>query len=221
MKTKIRKPAVFITEKEKCLCRITASEIPPGMDSDSVALKCEDDPKCPNKGGHPVKTLLETPTLILPKDGLVMSITGTYTDPMELITSAGFSKSCWEFLGPNLNGVMGQYAHQILFKDFGNVNTQQAERQAYLLGCHLLGGQACEAVKNECNPHYQGILAFGRQRWQARANSERILCAYTENGIWKHGFYWTVDVCENALWLLVPKEPLRSSQLHSSHFPMK
>ena len=37
-----------ITPK-KCVCRLTANDIPPGLDADNVALNCEDDPNCPRK----------------------------------------------------------------------------------------------------------------------------------------------------------------------------
>lgn len=33
----------------KCICRLTANDIPPGMDSDDLILPCEDDPDCPKK----------------------------------------------------------------------------------------------------------------------------------------------------------------------------
>ena len=39
----------FDITKKKCLCRITADDIPPGLDSSDIALLCEDDPDCPRK----------------------------------------------------------------------------------------------------------------------------------------------------------------------------
>lgn len=40
-------PIRFITKRTKCLHRLMAVDIPPGLDSDDVVLSCEEDPKCP------------------------------------------------------------------------------------------------------------------------------------------------------------------------------
>ncbi len=39
----------FVIKRTKCLHRLTASDIPRGIDSDDLIIPCEQDPECPIK----------------------------------------------------------------------------------------------------------------------------------------------------------------------------
>lgn len=44
--------AAWLTaERKKCVHRLTAGDVPPGMDPDDIMLHCENDPECPKKQG--------------------------------------------------------------------------------------------------------------------------------------------------------------------------
>lgn len=36
----------FVTARRKCICRITARDVPPGLGAEDVAKECKEDPYC-------------------------------------------------------------------------------------------------------------------------------------------------------------------------------
>ena len=111
-------------------------------------------------------------------------------DPMEVVSSVGFDKKSWQYLGPAFSG---KETRRVKLIRLGFVKgLKEARQKADQLGFRLLEGQARESFKAKYPvPDGKGPVVFGGSVWQSPHGDARVACLYECGGVWNSHFYWS------------------------------
>lgn len=111
-------------------------------------------------------------------------------DPMEVVTSAGYSAADWKYLGPEFSG-KPTYRVKLVRLDYVR-NLAEARKKADEMGYRLVEGQAREPFKAKFpKPDGKGPIIFGGSEWRPPDGYPHVSCLLDFKDEWDSHFSWS------------------------------
>ena len=126
-------------------------------------------------------------------------------DPMEVVSSVGFDKKSWQYLGPAFSG---KETRRVKLVRLGFVkDLEDARQKADQLGFRLLEGQARESFKAKYPaPDGKGPVVFGGSELRSPYGHAYVACLCELGVVWSSSFRWSDrDWDGNYRWAVVSK----------------
>jgi hypothetical protein len=124
-------------------------------------------------------------------------------DPMDVVTTAGYNKKGWTFLGPKFEGNGIRRVKLVVLGYIANLEAARVAAKAK--GYRLLEGQAREPFKQKFPRHNGRPVVFGGNEWQGPVGVRHVACLDDlHSGEWNSNFNWSDnDFNDNWLWAVV------------------
>jgi hypothetical protein len=126
-------------------------------------------------------------------------------NPMEVVTSAGYTANGWKYLGPKFEG---RQTYRVKLVRLGYVrNLKDARKKADKMDYRLIEGQAREPFKAKFpKPDGKGPVIFGGSGWRSPSGLSRVAYLRDFEDEWDSDFDWSdYDFSDVWRWLVVSK----------------